>query len=85
LDVATSIAARFETQPDVLHAYPGMAAECLPRMAAERRADIVVMGAPSRRDPKRALICSTAERVLETMPCDVLVVKSPDFARNLPF
>jgi hypothetical protein len=26
-----------------------------------------------------------AERVLETLPCDVLVVKSPDFAQNLPF
>jgi cytochrome c553 len=34
---------------------------------------------------KRVLIGSTAERVLETLPCDVLVVKSPDFAQNLPF
>jgi len=28
---------------------------------------------------------STAEQVLETLPCDVLVVKPTDFAQNLPF
>jgi hypothetical protein len=28
---------------------------------------------------------STAERVLEMLPCNVLVVKLPDFAQNLPF
>jgi hypothetical protein len=33
----------------------------------------------------RELIGSTAEHVLKTLPCDVLVVKSPDFAQNLPF
>jgi universal stress protein E len=70
---------------DNLHVDPGMAADCLPRTAAECHADIVVMGAVSRSDLKRVLIGSTAERVLETMPCDVLVVKAPDFTRNLPF
>jgi nucleotide-binding universal stress UspA family protein len=34
---------------------------------------------------KRVLLGSTAERVLEALPCDVLVVKSADFARILPF
>jgi len=68
-----------------LHVDPGMAADCLPRISAECHADIVVMGAVSRSDLKRVLIGSTAERVLEAMPCDVLVVRAPDFARNLPF
>ena len=27
----------------------------------------------------------TAEKILERLPCDVLVVKSPDFAAALPF
>ena len=136
LDVATSIARRFETQAHAMHVYlrsaialaavggmpvvsvsaaareteqalersritrwtdiyavpdanlhvdPGLAAECLPRLAAECRADIVVMGALSRSDLKRTLIGSTAERALEAMPCDVLLVKPPDDARNLPF
>ena len=68
-----------------LHVDAGMAAEYLPRMAAEWHADIVVMGAVSRSHLKGMLIGSTAECVLETLPCDALVVKSPDFAQNLPF
>jgi universal stress protein E len=62
-----------------------MAAECLPRLAAEWHADIVVMGAIARSGLRRVLIGSTAERVLESLPCDVLVVKPPDFVQNLPF
>jgi universal stress protein E len=68
-----------------LHVDAGMAAEYLPRMAAECCADIVVMGAISRSGLKRVFIGSTAERVLEALPCDALVVKSLDFAQNLPF
>jgi universal stress protein E len=64
-----------------LHVEAGMATEYLPRMAAEWHADIVVMGAIARSGLKRVLIDSTAERVLEALPCDVLVVKVPDFAR----
>jgi universal stress protein E len=68
-----------------LHVEAGMATEYLPRMAAEWHADIVVMGAIARSGLKRVLIDSTAERVLEALPCDVLVVKVPDFAQKLPF
>jgi universal stress protein E len=68
-----------------LHVDAGAAAEYLPRMAAHCNADIVVMGAIARSGLKRVLMGNTAERVLETLPCDVLVVKSPDFARNPPF
>jgi universal stress protein E len=68
-----------------LHVDAGRAAEYLPRMAAEWHADVVVMGALSRSHLKGILIGSTAERVLETLPCDALVVKSPDFAQTLPF
>jgi universal stress protein E len=75
----------YEVADANLHVHAGMATEYLPRMAAEWHADIVVMGAIARSGLKRALIGSTAERVLESLPCDVLVVKSPDFAQNLPF
>lgn len=68
-----------------LHVDAAAAAEYLPRMAGEHHADIVVMGAIARSGLKRVLLGSTAERVLEALPCDVLVVKSPDFALNLPF
>jgi universal stress protein E len=68
-----------------LHIAPATASEYLPRMALECCADIVVMGTISRSSLERLVIGSTAERVLEPLPCDVLLVKSPDFACDLPF
>jgi universal stress protein E len=68
-----------------LHVDAGSAAEYVPRIAAQWHADVVVMGALARSSLKRALLGSTAERVLEALPCDVLVVQSPDFAQILPF
>jgi universal stress protein E len=44
---------------------------------------VMVMGALSRRGLKRAFIGSTAEDVLEHLPCDALIVKPPDFAEAL--
>ena len=63
----------------------GSAAEVLPRHAAERRADLMVMGAVSRSRLREIFIGSTAERVLDHLPCDVLVVKAADFREKLPF
>lgn len=68
-----------------LHVEMGVAAQCLPQMAADCHADILVMGAIARSGLKRMIIGSTAERVLETLPCDVLIVKPIDFAADLPF
>jgi universal stress protein E len=45
----------------------------------------VVLGAISRRGLKRVFIGSTAEDVLEKLPCDALIVKTPNFAEVLPF
>jgi universal stress protein E len=63
----------------------GSAAERLPQLAAERHADLVVMGAVSRSRLSELFIGSTAERVLDHLPCDVLVIRSADFRRQLPF
>lgn len=46
----------------------------LPAHAAERRAAVVVLGAVSRGLLRRWLLGSTAERVLDALSCDVLVV-----------
>lgn len=67
-----------------LHLHVGSAVEVLPRIATAQSADIVVMGAVSRSGLKRAFIGSTAEDVLERLPCDALIVKSPNFADYLP-
>ena len=51
----------------------------------EAGADFVVMGAVSRTRLQEIFIGSTAERVLDRLPCDVLVVKPGDFGERLPF
>jgi len=68
-----------------VHLEVGGPAAVLPRAAGELRADIVAMGAISRSGLKRIFIGSTAEDVLERLPCDALIVKPPDFASTLPF
>ena len=60
-------------------------AEVLPRMAEGLGADVVVMGAVSRSRVRELFVGSTAERVLDRVGCDVLVVKPGDFAEQLPF
>lgn len=62
----------------------GVASDVLPRVAHEISANIVVMGAISRSGLTRVFVGSTAERVLEHLPCDVLIVKPPEFTATLP-
>ena len=80
-----ALAEEFAIPDGNLHIDPAAASEYLPRMALECCADIVVMGTNSRSTLERLVIGSTAERVLEPLPCDALLVKSPDFAHDLPF
>jgi universal stress protein E len=55
----------------------------IPNMARKLRAHLVVMGAVSRSGLKRVFIGNTAERVLEALPCDVLVIKPARFPRRV--
>jgi len=55
----------------------------IPRVARKLGADLVIMGAVSRSGLKRMLIGNTAERVLNDLPCDVLVVKPAHFAKRV--
>lgn len=55
----------------------------IPETAKEIGADLVVMGAVSRSGLKRMFIGNTAERVLNQLRCDVLVVKPRHFARQI--
>jgi len=41
--------------------------------------DVMVMGAVSRRGLDRIFLGSTAERVLDRLPCDLLIVKPEGF------
>jgi universal stress protein E len=52
-------------------------------VAKVMKADVVVMGAVSRSGIKRLLIGNTAEKVLGSIPCDVLVVKPAHFEKRV--
>lgn len=64
--------------PDVdVHQLPGRTRDILPAFAREHNADLVVMGALARTGLKRRVLGSTAEHVLDHLPCDILIVR-PD-------
>jgi nucleotide-binding universal stress UspA family protein len=56
----------------------------IPQVARVTRSSIVVMGAISRSGLKAAFIGNTAERVLDDLRCDLLVVKPHRFANRVP-
>jgi universal stress protein E len=64
---------------DRAYIYEGLAHECLQRAAKDHSADFVVMGAVARRGLKRLFIGSTAERVLDRLPCDLVIIKPLGF------
>jgi len=66
---------------DKLHLVAGLTHEELPATATEVKADVVVMGAVARNRWKRLFIGATAERTLEYLPCDLLIVK-PDWFKT---
>lgn len=68
-----------------VHLEQGAANEVLPRVAERLQAALMVMGAVSRSRLQEAFLGSTAERVLDRIGCDVLVVKPGDFTEKLPF
>lgn len=60
------------------HLVAGLTHEELPAIADKLKADVVVMGAVARNRWKRLFIGATAERTLEDLPCDLLIIK-PDW------
>lgn len=65
------------------HLVAGLTHEELPKFCGNIDAAVVVMGAISRNRWKRLFIGATAERTLEHLPCDLLIVK-PDWFRMPP-
>jgi universal stress protein E len=63
---------------DHAHLVAGLTHEELPSIAEQLKADVVVMGAVARNRWKRLFIGATAERTLEHLPCDLLIIK-PDW------
>jgi universal stress protein E len=63
-----------------VHIPHGGARDQLVSMAETLPADVVVMGAVSRSGLQRLFIGSTAEEVLDRLPCDVLIVRAEGIA-----
>jgi len=70
-----------EVDDDKSHLVAGLTHEELPLCAEKVGADVVVMGAVARNRWKRLFIGATAERTLEYLPCDLLIVK-PDWFKT---
>lgn len=54
---------------------PGRTREILPSFARAENASLVIMGAVARTGLKRRIIGSTAEHVLDHVPCDILIAR----------
>jgi universal stress protein E len=80
-----AVAASRGLGPEAVRVLQGGAADLLPRHAERAQAAVLVMGAVARGRLKELFVGSTAERVLDRLPCDVLVVKPTDFREKLPF
>jgi universal stress protein E len=83
--VLAAIGEKHGLPPEQVRLEQGSAVEVLPRLVERLRADVLVMGAVSRSRLQELFVGSTAERVLDRLGCDVLVVKPGDFGEKLPF
>ncbi len=60
-----------------VHQLPGRTRDILPAFAREYDTGLVIMGALARTGLRRRVLGSTAEQVLDDLPCDILIVR-PD-------
>lgn len=61
------------------HFVAGHPVEVIPKLVRRQRTGIVVMGAVSRSGLQRLVIGNVAEQVLDSLTCDVLIVKPASF------
>ena len=74
---------RFTIEDDHVHMKTGKPGELLPYMAREMAANLVIMGALSRGRLERAIVGSTAEKVLDHLPCDVMIIKPAGYTGSI--
>jgi len=79
-DALTQFIGAYSLPEGNAHFLEGLPQEKLPELTAEENAALIVMGAVSRRGLDRIFIGSTAERVLDRLDCDLLIVKPGSFA-----
>lgn len=67
-----------------LHLVQGAPVDAIPEITRKLQCSLVVMGAVSRSGMKRVFIGNTAEQLLGSLLCDVLVVKPQEFKSTVP-
>ena len=75
-EALNTLASRYDIEDKHVHQLPGRTHELLPAFVRSKAADLVVIGALARWGLKRMLVGSTAERVLDHLPCDLLIVRA---------
>jgi universal stress protein E len=68
---------------DHVHNIEGDSRIRLPEFAIDSEIDVMVVGAVSRNRIKRWLIGSTAEKILDKLPCDLLILKPKGFQTSV--
>jgi universal stress protein E len=76
--VLAGIAAKHSLPAERIHVEQGAATDVLQIVARSLAAEVMVMGAVSRSRLQELFVGSTAERVLDRLSCDVLIVKQPE-------
>jgi universal stress protein E len=74
-----TLARKHGIDADHTHQLPGRSRDIIPTFVRSRKADLVVMGALARWGIKRMIIGSTAERILDHLPSDVLIVRDNEY------
>jgi universal stress protein E len=83
LDAVRTLAEANEVPSSAVHMLEGGTRETLVALTEKLHADFVVMGAVSRSALQRLFLGSTAEQMLDVLPCDLLIVK-PRASRTRP-
>jgi universal stress protein E len=74
-DAVMELADRHGIEQSSVRLQEGATRTVLVRLTEQMKADIVVLGAVSRSGLRRLFLGSTAEQVLDRLPCDMLIVK----------
>jgi nucleotide-binding universal stress UspA family protein len=78
------LARNHDVAPEAIDLRAGEPHEVIQAVAALRGAELLVVGARSRRNPLTAAVAGTAEIVADDSSCDVLLVPPPGSSENTP-
>lgn len=75
-DALNSLASQNGIKDQYVHQLPGRTHELLPTFVRSEAADLVVIGALARWGLKRMVLGNTAERLIDHLSCDLLIVRA---------